>query len=418
MRIAIGGIAHETNTFSALPTTLEDFTVLRGGELLAGGQSELFWNDVTNNGHEAYPLLRAYATPSGKVTKPAFETLLTELVEGLAACGRLDGVLLHLHGAMEVEDIGDGETAILAAVRECVGPEPLVAVSLDLHANLAPAVAEMADIITAYRTAPHRDVEETRIRCARLLLKCLDCGERPAVALVKLPLLVAGEAAVTEVPPARDLFAQLPAYADGKDILDASILIGCAWTDSPFTTVSTIACGLDSRKAGEIAADLAREVWQRRADFAIDSECANPADAIAMAFESQKRPVFISDSGDNPTAGAAGDSPFFLKTLIDYYGELGATGGGTALVSGIADPMAADRCLNAVGATVDLNVGGKLDTATCKPLDIIVEVLKAFPEDPVFGNSALVRVGRIDLVVQSRRRPFTVLQNSGQSDKR
>ena len=180
MKIAVGGIAHETNTFSTLPTTLQDFTILRGRALLSGGQSEPFWSSVINEGHEVCPLLRAYATPSGKVAKAAFETLLSELVEGLVACGRLDGVLLHLHGAMEVEDIGDGETAILRAVRDSVGSDPLIAVSLDLHANCAPAVAKMADIITAYRTAPHRDAEETRLRCARLLLLCLGAGERPA----------------------------------------------------------------------------------------------------------------------------------------------------------------------------------------------------------------------------------------------
>ena len=411
MRIAIGGVAHETNTFSTLPTASGDFTIMRGDELLDGPLSREYWQRVADDGHVAIPIMRAYATPSGRVTVHAFETLLTELIEGIRAALPVDGVLLHLHGAMEVERIGDGETAILEAVREVIGPDPLIAVTLDLHANLAPAVADMADIVTAYRTAPHRDPEETRIRGAQLLLRSLAGGVRPTVSLVKLPLLVAGEAAVTEVSPSRELYAALPARSEEDGVLDASILIGCAWTDSPFTTVSAIACGTDPARSDAVAGEIARTIWDRRADFAIDSVCADPEDVVDLAFSYPERPVFVSDSGDNPTAGAAGDSPYFLNTLLGRFDSLPAgSSDSEVLVAGIADAGAVSAC-SVVGAALHLGLGGKLDSVTCGPLAVDAMVVGVFPGDPKFGNSALVRIGGIDVVIQERRAPFTSLDD-------
>ncbi len=411
MKIALGGIAHETNTFSTLPTRLEDFTVMRGEELLSGTQSREFWQRAANAGHIAVPLFRAYATPSGKVTIHAFETLLAELVDGIAAAMPLDGVLLYLHGAMEVESIGDGETAILEAVREVTGPDPLVAVTLDLHANLAPAVAAMVDIVTAYRTAPHRDSEETRLRGAGLLLRCLEDRVRPTVALVKLPLLVAGEAAVTEVSPTRELYAELPSRSEEEGIPDTSILIGCAWTDSSVTAVSAIACGTDPEKTERVAKEIAQKVWQRRAEFAIDSVCADPLEVVDLAVSYAERPVFVSDSGDNPTAGAAGDSPYFLEILLRRFGaSLVDSDRSEVLVAGIADTHAVSACMRSgVGAVIDLELGGKLDSVTCGPLSVQATVRKVFLGDAKFDDTVLVRVGGIDLVIQSQRPPFTDL---------
>jgi microcystin degradation protein MlrC len=413
MRIAMGGIAHETNTFSTLPTTLGDFTIMRGDELLEGTISRDFWQRVVDDGNVAIPVMRAYATPSGKVTVHAFETLLGELIEGIKAAMPLDGVLLYLHGAMEVEKIGDGETAILEAVREVIGPEPLVAATLDLHANLAPAVAEMADIITAYRTAPHRDSEVTRVRGAELLLHCLESEVRPTVSLVKLPLLVAGEAAVTEVSPSRELFAGLSARSEEDGILDASILIGCAWTDSLFTTVSTIACGTDRVQTDAVAREIAQKVWDRRADFAIDSVCADPQDVVDLVFSYPERTVFVSDSGDNPTAGAAGDSPLLLSTLLRRFEALPpGSDSSEILLAGIADAGAVAACGDAgVGATLDVRLGGKLDAVTCAPLAVEATVRGLFPEDGKFGDAALVRIGGIDVVIQAQRAPFTSMDD-------
>jgi microcystin degradation protein MlrC len=141
---------------------------------------------------------------------------------------------------------------LIQAVRELVGDDMVIAVSLDLHGNISPELVARADILTAYRTAPHRDTAATRLRALKLLTGALERGQRPAAAMVKLPLVLAGEAAVTDVEPARSLYARLPEITQTPGLLDASLLIGCAWTDSPYATVSAIV-------VAEADAVLARE---------------------------------------------------------------------------------------------------------------------------------------------------------------
>lgn len=401
MKIATGGLSHETNTFSTLPTTYDDFTVVRGKRLLEAP----VWRTIQAQGHDLSPLFVAYATPSGRVTRACFERFLNELLEGLEQAPPLDGILLQLHGAMEVEDIGDGEAAILNAVRALVGPAPHIAVALDLHANLAPEVVAQSDLITAYRTAPHRDAQETVTRAARLLLQGLTTGRRPTSHLVQLPLLVAGEAAVTEVEPAKTLFERLPAIDRRPGVLVSSILIGCAWTDAAYTRVSVVVSGTDDDATHAAAQELARDVWATRSHFAIDAPTAPIDAAIRMAYERPESPVFISDAGDNPTAGAAGDSPTLLQHLVQARAR-------RALVAGITDPAAVQQCFaQGAGSILDLTLGGKLDRTFAQPYAVSAEVKQLVPEIDGIPPRALVQVGDIDVVLQSNRRPFTTLHH-------
>ena len=115
MRLAICGIRHETNTFSALRAGIEDFHVLRGNEILADGPWQAFDNV------EWAPTLVARAQPHGLVLRDTYESMAAELVDRLRRASPVDGVYLDLHGAMEVEGLGDGERDLVCRVRETVG---------------------------------------------------------------------------------------------------------------------------------------------------------------------------------------------------------------------------------------------------------------------------------------------------------
>src|SRR5262245_48452620 len=140
MRIAIGGIGHETNTFSTLTTGLNDFFVRRGEECLQGE----FWDRYRTQGVELVPTLMAGASPHGLVERDTYLQLKHELLERLQNALPVDGVYLSLHGAMEVEEIGDGEGDLVTAVRALVGPDVPIAVSLDLHGNISPEFVRAA----------------------------------------------------------------------------------------------------------------------------------------------------------------------------------------------------------------------------------------------------------------------------------
>lgn len=397
-RIIIGGIWHETNTFSPVPTGCGDFEIIAGSAILErhlGGM----WRDGSV---ELIPTFVARAIPCGLVRREAYEKLKSELLREFRAAMPVDGVYLDLHGAMEVEGIGDGESDLIPAVREVVGEDALVAVSLDLHGNIAPALADSAEILTAFRTAPHRDEEQTRCKALAMLVRALKTGLRPGTVIVRLPLLLVGEAAMTDFEPAKSLYARLDEIDAGKGIMDSSLLVGCAYTDSPYTSVTVMVVAEGDTQPAELQAhEFAREVWTRRREFRFGLEAALVDEAIARAMDAAEQPVFLTDTGDNVTAGAAGDVPFVLERLL-------AVGAGEALVAGIADDDAVNRCAAAgVGAEVSLEVGGKLDTVNGKPLRITgtVEHL-TLQEGTGLAQTALARVDEVNVVLTRGRTVF------------
>src|SRR3954471_9529148 len=109
MRIAIGQLWQETNTFNPLPTTRADFEawgVLRGPDLVGqmartnelGGfiQSLRSWPERP----DVVGLVRLPAWPGGTATADTFAWLRDELVGALRRALPVDAVLLALHGAL------------------------------------------------------------------------------------------------------------------------------------------------------------------------------------------------------------------------------------------------------------------------------------------------------------------------------
>ena len=376
IRIAIGGFWQETNTSCLVPTKYNDFKFERGATLLNGGLRRL-WHD---NG--------------------------AELLRELEATLPVDGIYLDLHGAMEVEEVGDAESNLVATVRELVGRDVLISVSLDLHGNISPALVDCSDLLTALRTAPHRDIEETRQRAVTLLVRALRERLKPVPVLVKPPLLLAGESAMTNVEPAKLLYGRLAEIERRPGIMDASFLIGCSWTDGPYTSTSVIVVAeRDEGLARQEAAELAREVWAKRHEFRLGvEEVASVDESIRRAMEACERPVFISDSGDNVMGGAAGDIPLFAERLL-------ALGAQDALVAGLADAEAVRQCAAVgEGAEVRLSIGGRLDPANGTPLAVTgrVDHLSTAPQEHrKEPTMAVVRVDGVSILLAVDRRGFT-----------
>src|SRR5438270_4757499 len=141
MRVAIGGVSHETNTFSNIRTTLDLFQQCAGQEILdafTGTQSSLggFIDIAAREQFDVVPTFFARATPSGTVAGDAIAFIEQRILDGIAAAradGGLDGVLLALHGAMVTETDDDGEGHLLHRVRALVGPDVPVIATLDWH---------------------------------------------------------------------------------------------------------------------------------------------------------------------------------------------------------------------------------------------------------------------------------------------
>jgi microcystin degradation protein MlrC len=401
LRVGIGGVHIECSTFTPILTTIDDFAVRRGKELL---DRYAFTRDRTV---EWVPLVHARAVPGGPVHPDTYRALKEELVERLRAAGRLDGLVFDIHGAMHVPGFDDVETDLAAAVRAATGPHCLISTATDLHGSVTEALVREVDLITAHRLAPHEDEWETRERAARVLSHCLRQGIRPVRAWVRVPVLLPGEKTSTRVEPARGLWGGLADVERVPGVLDAAIWVGYAWADEPRSAAAVVVSGTDEATVAAQAGALAQRYWAARDAFAFVGPTGTAEEALAAAVAAPERPFVISDSGDNPTAGGAGDVPYLLARLLDH--PAFASGDRTAIFASITDPDTVRACAAAgVGAEVDVAVGGRLDPRHGGPVRVGGRV-DAVVDDETGGLVAVLASGGVRVIVTSRRRPYHLM---------
>lgn len=314
-RIAVCGIHIESSTFTPYISTEADFIVTRGDELMA----RFHWRDEPwARAVEWIPILHARALPGGVVERRSYEAWKAEILEGLGACGPLDGLFFDIHGAMSVEGMDDAEGDLISAIRGVIGSGPMVSASMDLHGNVSHALFEGCDLLTCYRMAPHEDALESRERAARNLVDRLVAGApKPVKALVHVPILLPGEKTSTRIEPAKSLYGRIPAIEAKEGILDAAIWIGFAWADQPRCKGAVVVTGDDAALVEAEARELGRAFWDAHDDFEFVAPVATMEECLKYG-ETAEAPYFISDSGDNPGAGGADDVTVALKALLGW----------------------------------------------------------------------------------------------------
>lgn len=410
LRIAICGLHIESSTFTPHLSTADDFDVTRGDTLLARydwlSPARPWAADV-----EWIPLVHARALPGGVVEAAAYDAWSAEIVDRLEQAGRVDGVLLDIHGAMSVVGRDDAEGDLVTAIRSVIGPEPFVSAAMDLHGNVSPVLFGACDLLTCYRTAPHVDVWETRERAARNLVEALRRGRRPHKALVHVPILLPGEMTSTRVEPARGLYQRIAEIETRDGVIDAAIWIGFAWADQPRCSGAVVATGTSAAAAQEAARELGDLFWSARDEFSFVAptgsmdECLDTA-LVAVA-DPARRPFFVSDSGDNPGAGGADDVTFALARMLARP-EI-RDGSVRAVYASLVDPGAVAQVADQpVGSPVDVPVGGRIDPRDPGPVRL-EGVLEAVAEDPDGGRCVSVRVGGLSVFVTSRRMQYRQL---------
>ncbi len=398
-RILTCGIRHESNTFSTIPVTMDDFTIWRGQEVLDERQP---WSEylLEQKDVELIPTTHAYAWPGGIVARDVYETVKGEILDGIRKAGHLDGVYMDMHGAIHVDGYEDAQADLVKSIRELVGEDVVISASFDLHGNVSDEFASGLDLMTAFRTAPHRDGAETKLRSVKNLMRVLREGLDPKMSRVEIPILVPGEKSITEVEPLHSIYASLDSIERLDGILDASILVGYAWADLPRSAMRVYVVAEDEEhleQASEIACDLSSQIWNARGRMELDVESGPIDKMITRAYELPESTVFISDSGDNTTAGAPGDNPQVIKALLE-------AGAKNALFAGLVDKDAFDKCVSAgEGARLDLTVGGVKDNVFGSPVDIDATVLK------VTDDAVLIQSDSLKIALLDRRDSFTTV---------
>lgn len=401
MRIAIGGFHIEACTFSPLRSGADEFVVKRDDVLMERYASFIGrFSDV-----EFVPLLHARAIPGGAIARGFYDELKAEFLERLQAALPLDGVLMDMHGAGNVENMDDAEGDWMAAARSVVGENVWMVASYDLHGNVSRRVFDNLDALTAYRTAPHVDVLETQARAFTLLIDGIHGGKKYEKAYIDIPVALVGEVTSTEWEPGTRLYAGILDQIAAPNVVDASILVGYAWADEPRARATVLAYGHDLSSVKTAARTLADNFWEARTEFRFGVPALDVDACILRAMEATETPVFISDSGDNPTAGGVGDVPFTLSRLV-------ALNVPDAVFASIADPESVARCFDAgIGKTVELEIGGKWDRVNGTPFVTSAEVIRLesipYRGDPAqINRQAVIQIGGVKALLTERRTPF------------
>ena len=353
MRIAIGSLQCEGNSISPIHTRFEDFDYAVGEAML---EKIAIGDRLREKGVEVVPTIYAHALPGGAVVKEHFLRLAGEIVDGIPSEG-IDGVWLFIHGTMYVEEIGSGDAYLIRKVREKVGPNIPISLAMDFHANNTDEIVSLSNCMAAFRTAPHCDHARTQLHALDLLFECIEKKILPSPQMTRVDVVAPGNAVQTALEPLRSVMELAEEYErNTPGVMCVQVFGGDQWIDEPYMGPSIVVTHeSDPALAKKIADAIAKKFYDVRHDFKFLVEAVEPLEAIKRAMEDKEHQVFISDSGDNTTAGASGDSAFMINRILDMGAE-------NVLIAGIADAEACAKCYAAeIGDILSLDVGGTLD---------------------------------------------------------
>jgi len=413
LRVFGGGIVTETNVFSPLPTGLRDFVVARSSDPLEAsavpiGTVFARWADaVTAAGGSYEQGLYAFATPAGRTTRAAYETLRDSLLEDLHAALPVNGVLLNLHGQMVADGYLDCETDLVARARRLVGNDAKIGVLLDPHSDLPDELVEAADVIVIYKEYPHVDVDLRGDELASLIIGAASDQIAPTMATFDCRMIGLYP---TPREPMRSFVDRLQSAEQQAGMLSVSLMHGFPWGDSPATGTRMLVVSDGNREsAATLAAELGREFFSLRHDVCLQATEMTVALDHALSVATSSGPVVLADISDNAGGGAASDSTFILQELLERKVE-------DAALAMLWDPIAVQQAFAVgVGSQLTLRLGGKMGPTSGRPLDLTVRV-RGLVEDLVMhmpqtngssgipcGDCACLSCGGVDIVVSSMR---------------
>ncbi len=415
MRIVTGTISHETHVLSNIRTGLEEFRkrrLLYGDELFedftdtktpAGGIIE----GCKKHGFELIPTVFASATPSGIITKEAFDQILGEILSRMKEAEPFDGVVLHLHGAGVSDEYPDIEGKVLKEVRKIAGDRPVIS-TFDLHANYTQLMVESADMLIGYDTYPHIDGYERGMEAVDKIAKILEGSLKPTLGFVQPPMLPALQVQFTGRYPMMRLIEEAHRIEELDEVESITVAAGFPWSDIPEAGMSFIVTtNNDQELADKYANHLSDMAWDMRRDFLVSPTPLR--EALRYAANAEETPIVLADIGDNPGGGAPEDGTVVLKAIL----EEGIMGGVLAV---IWDPETVEKAVSdGVGNVSTFRLGGKTDKMHGDPIDVEGRVKNitdgkftnlgpmSTGAESDMGATVVLEIGGNDVIVTSKR---------------
>ena len=422
MKIFAACLATETNTFSPIPTGINDFTQVRPTDIANGNASfdEIpplgLWEKMARSrGDEFVFSLFAFAQPSGLTTRTTYEQLRDELLNSLRAEMPVNIVLLNLHGAMVADGYEDCEGDIIEQVRAIVGQDVVIAVELDLHCHLSEKMVSTADLMITYKEYPHVDINARAEELFDLAIAIQQKKIQPTMVLHDCRMMGMYP---TNTAAMRRFIHAMTAAEKQDAVLSVSFGHGFPFGDVPDAGGKMlVVTDNNPALAQKIAQSLGQQIFALREQ--INFPCLPLDEALSQAntlsIDSQK-PIVVADQSDNAGGGAPGDATYTLAWLLKHQIQ----NVGMAI---FYDPQVIKLALAVgEGSRLTIRFGGKLGPTSGDPLDLEVTVIviqrdyqHRFPQidletgkesDPVYwpiGDVVALHCQGIDILVSSKR---------------
>ncbi len=411
MNIAIGGFFHESNTFNPIITGPEDFLVFEKEEIFANRNAFLLAKGIieffeSKPEYTMFPLMFAKAVPNGEIDEHFYNQLKVKFFAYLQEAPKIDAFVLALHGSMRVKNIGSAESDLLKEIK-ALYPDIPVFCGLDMHATVTEIMLTCADAYTGFKTAPHLDAYETGYKAAEMADYSLQTKTKLTMGHKTIDCLIAGEKSETDCEPMKSLICELYKIEEDPEVCSASYLLGFPWADAMENGVTALVVTKNNQeKAQKYAEYLTDKFVEQQNKFSFSSPSYPPLQALTLALQDNCKPVFVSDSGDNPTAGSTADNTTVIGLLSNELKD--HCQGKQILVAGIYDPRAVQICQTKLNQLITLTVGGHYDTMYCQPVELTGTPIKIVAGFGLFkAVLILFKTEQFDLILSSKHIGFT-----------
>lgn len=418
--ILIAGLFHETHTFVDEVTSLEEFEIRRGVEMLecSGDSSPMggVLEFAESQGWVMLPTIDYRCMPSGTVEDAVVEAWW----EGFESAWQpeCDAIYLVLHGAMAARTIRDVEGELLRRIRKLAGAQKPIFGVYDLHANFSQAMATNADCLVAYRENPHSDARAAAVRAAELLGRCLETS-LPRMHLRQADIVLPPTGTGTADDPMAGLESAARALEGGENWV-VNIAAGFAYADTADTGLSFQVVTTGSSELAQLGLGQLEQLADSLKEHGRGND--EPLEVVMpQLLEPVGGLTALVEPADNIGGGAPGDGTGCLRALVNFHVPNAAVC--------INDPQAVQKLAAVeVGRKATLPIGGKGNQMDEGPLELEVELLSRAGgrfelEDKQshmasmvgdfadMGDCAVVRHGDVTILLTSRKTtPFDLGQ--------
>ncbi len=412
MNIIIGQVSHETNTFAKTKTTKETFELFEwstGDNLIKNHKGVLDYlggmiDECEEQNIQIIPAFSAFAYPSGIITEETYLEIQRQLIDSIKYVKDVDAICLSMHGAGVAENVEDLEGSLLRALREEIGYDIPIIITLDLHGNITNQMVTETNLIVGVNYYPHIDSYDRGKEAIQLTAKLVKGEISPVMHLVNLPLII--PTTTTNNSPAKDINEKCWEYESESKVIDCTFYHGFPYTDISQIGVSVlVTTDGDAEKAKLIAESISNDIWEKRELF--KPKILTPEEGIMKATSRDEMPVVINETSDNPGGGTPGDGTHLLRAMLNANVEKSCFGF-------IYDPLVVESAYSSgVGTMINVSLGGKTDDLHGKPVVINAYVKsltdgKFIQSSPMWrglnvnlGKSVRLTVGHVDIIVCS-----------------